>query len=105
MGAKKLFSDMGIFSAEECDARVEAMPSLGGERQATYTKIKAETDKLKQLFEQKPHDLQAEAKYICDVIKPQMLEVRKVVDRAEGLLEAGLYPYPSYESLIYSHHS
>merc|ERR1712066_387190 len=81
--AKKLFADMGIFSAEECDARVEvmlenytttlgvevqtlldmietgilpacakdmakyaAMPALGGERQSTYTKIKAETDKL-----------------------------------------------------------
>merc|ERR1712151_391674 len=140
--AKKLFSEMGIFSAEECDARAEvmfenyvtsmgvevqtlvdmintgilpacakdmakyaAMPALGGERQATYTGIKTETDKLSQLFEKKPHDMQAEAKYFCDVIKPQMLEVRKLVDKAEGLLEADLYPYPSYETLIYSHHS
>merc|ERR1712084_1423 len=140
--AKKLFSEMGIFSAEECDARAEvmfenyvtsmgvevqtlvdmintgilpacakdmakyaAMPALGGERQATYTGIKKETDKLSQLFEKKPHDMQAEAKYFCDVIKPQMLELRKLVDKAEGLLEAGLYPYPSYETLIYSHHS
>merc|ERR1712157_13595 len=111
--AKKLFSGMGIFSAEECDARAEvmfenyattlsvevqtlidmietgilpacakdmakyaAMPALGGERQATYTGIKTETDKLKQLFEKKPHELQTEAKYLCDVIKPQILEVR-----------------------------
>jgi len=140
--AKKLFSEMGIFSGEECDARAEvmfenygttlgvevqtlvdmietgilpacakdmakyaAMPALGGERQATYTGIKTESDKLKQPFEKKPHDLQAEAKYFCDVIKPQMLEVRKLVDKAEGLLEAGLYPYPTYETLIYSHHS
>merc|ERR1712107_446135 len=81
--AKKLFSDMGIFSDEECDARAEvmfenyattlsvevetlvdmietgilpacakdmakyqAMPSLAGDRKATYDKIKAETDKL-----------------------------------------------------------
>merc|ERR1711920_981820 len=82
--AKKLFADMGIFSAEECDARVEvmlenysttlnvevetlidmietgilpacakdmakykAMPALAGDREATYTSIKTETDKLR----------------------------------------------------------
>jgi len=140
--AKKLFADMGIFSAEECDARSEimfenytttlsvevetlinmietgilpacakdmakyqAMPSLAGERQATYDSIKTETDKLKQLFDKRPHDLQAEAKYLCDTIKPQMVAIRALVDKAEGLLEAGLYPYPTYEELIYSHHS
>merc|ERR1711957_1164586 len=139
---KKLFSDMGIFSAEECDARQEVMfenyvttlsievptlvdmietgilpacakdmakyavmPALAGDRKATYMGIKTETDKLKQLFEKKPHELRAEATYLCDVIKPQMVAVRKLVDEAEGLLESGLYPYPTYESLIYSHHS
>merc|ERR1712050_626998 len=95
--AKKLFADMGIFSAEECDAKAEvmfenynttlsdmietgilpacakdmakfaAMPKLAGEREATYTGIKAETDKLKALCEKKPHDLKAEATYLCDV--------------------------------------
>jgi len=140
--AKKLFADMGIFSAEECDAKAEvmfenynttlsvevstlidmietgilpacakdmakfaAMPKLAGEREATYTGIKAETDKLKTLFDKKPHDLQAEAKYLCDTIKPQMLAVRALVDKAEGLLEKGLYPYPTYEEIIYAHHS
>merc|ERR1711948_245190 len=86
--AKKLFADMGIFSAEECDARAEvmfenyattlsvevetlinmmetgilpacakdmakytSMLALAGDRQATYTGIKTETDKLKQMFE------------------------------------------------------
>merc|ERR1712050_320861 len=81
--AKSLFSKMGIFSAEECDARAEvmfetgilpacakdmakyqAMPSLAGERQVTYDNIKSETDKLKQLFDKRPHELQAEAKYL-----------------------------------------
>merc|ERR1719168_346267 len=140
--AKKLFADMGIFSAEECDARAEvmfenyattlsvevetlidmietgilpacakdmakysSMPALAGDRQATYTSIKTETDKLKQLFEKKPHDLRAEATYLCDTVKPQMAAIRAAVDKAEGLLEAGLYPYPTYEELIYSHHS
>jgi glutamine synthetase len=140
--AKKLFADMGIFSAEECDARAEvmfenyattlsvevetlidmvetgilpacakdmakykAMPALAGDRSATYTSIKTETDKLKGLFDKKPHDLKAEATYLCDTIKPQMVAIRALVDKAEGLLEAGLYPYPTYEELIYSHHS
>jgi glutamine synthetase len=140
--AKKLFSEMGIFSSEEVDARAEVMfenynttlgievqtlvnmvetgilpacakdmakyvtvPALSGERQATYMGIKTEADKLQQAFAKKPHDLQAEATYLCDVIKPQMLAVRALVDKAEGLLEAGLYPYPTYETLIYSHHS
>merc|ERR1711920_1194610 len=140
--AKKLFSDMAIFSAEECDARAEVMfenyattlsvevetlismietgilpacakdmakyktmPALAGDREATYTSIKTETDKLKALFDKKPHDLKAEATYLCDTIKPQMAAIRALVDKAEGLLEAGLYPYPTYEELIYSHHS
>merc|ERR1711972_1204815 len=140
--AKKLFEDMGIFSAEECGARAEvmfenycttlnveastlidmietgilpacakdmakfrAMPQLGGDRESTYLGIKDETDKLKALFEKKPHDLQAEAKYLCDVIKPQMEAVRALVDQSEGLMELGLYPYPTYEELIYSHQS
>merc|ERR1711972_20622 len=124
--AKKLFEDMGIFSAEECDARAEvmlenynttlnvevstlvdmietgilpacakdmakfaAMPKLSGDRETTYCGVKAETDKLKALLEKKPQDPQSEA-------------VRALVDRSEGLMERGLYPYPTYEELIYS---
>merc|ERR1711972_238931 len=140
--AKKLFTSMGIFSEEECNARAEvmfesynttlsvevntlismvetgilpacakdlakysAMPKLAGEREAIYNSIKVETDKLKALFEKKPHELKAEATFLCDSIKPQMQAVRALVDKAEGLLQAGLYPYPTYEELIYSHHS
>merc|ERR1712039_204155 len=140
--AKKLFASMGIFTAEECDAKAEVMlesynttlgvevctlidmietgilpacakdmakyasvPKLVGEREATYMGIKTETDKLKALFEKKPHELKAEATFLCDMIKPQMQAIRALVDKAEGLLETGLYPYPTYEELIYAHHS
>merc|ERR1712113_423018 len=97
--------ETGILPACAKDmAKYAAMPALGGERKATYEGIKAEADKLRQLFEKRPHDLQAEAKYLCDTIKPQMLEVRALVDKAEGLLEKGLYPYPTYEEIIYAHH-
>jgi len=86
-------------------AKFAAMPKMAGERDATYTGIKAACDKLKELDAKKPHDLQKEAFYLCDVVKPQMAELRALVDKAEGLLETGLYPYPTYESMLYSHHT
>merc|ERR1719210_1584943 len=86
-------------------AKYTAAPSLAGDRAKVYESIKTETDKLKELFRKKPHELAAEAAYLCDTVKPQMAAVRALVDRAEGLLEKGLYPYPAYEELIYSHHS
>jgi len=27
------------------------------------------------------------------------------VDTAEGLMEAALYPYPTYETILYGHHN
>merc|ERR1719253_2080031 len=117
--AKKVFEDMKIFSAEEVDARAEvmfenyvttldieintlismietgilpacakdmakyaAMKDLAGDRDATYKAIKTETDKLKAI-----------------------VAIRPAVDKAEGLIEAALYPYPTYEAMLYSHHS
>merc|ERR550532_349752 len=118
--SKKVFSEMGVFSEEECDARQEVMyenyattltvevttlitmvdtgiipacaadmaiyagmTSLKGNREATYTAVKKETDTLKQLFANKPHDLAAEASYLCEKVKPQMAAVRASVDKAE----------------------
>merc|ERR1719414_2775402 len=82
-----------------------AAPALKGDREELYTAIKAATDKLKGLLEGKPHELAAEAAYLCDTVKPQMAQVRSLVDHAEGLLAKGLYPYPTYEEMLYSHHS
>eukprot|EP00416_Gambierdiscus_australes_P016997 CAMPEP_0171064736 /NCGR_PEP_ID=MMETSP0766_2-20121228/6465_1 /TAXON_ID=439317 /ORGANISM="Gambierdiscus australes, Strain CAWD 149" /LENGTH=698 /DNA_ID=CAMNT_0011520801 /DNA_START=81 /DNA_END=2177 /DNA_ORIENTATION=+ len=140
--AKEVFKAMGVYSAEECDARQEvmyenyntcvsievatliqmvetgilpacaedmakyaSMTTLAGERDVTYKGIKTETDKLKDLISKKPHDLAAEAAYLCDTVKPQMATIRALVDKAEGLLSKGLYPYPTYEQMIYSHHA
>jgi len=96
----------GIIPACAADMAIYAgMPSLKGERDATYTAVKKETDTLKQLFANKPHDLVAEASYLCEKVKPQMAAVRAAVDKAEGLIQKDLYPYPTYEEMIYSHHS
>lgn len=64
-----------------------------------------ELEKLKATFAKKPHtSLAAEATYLCDTIKPQMVALRAAVDKAEGVMEASIYPYPTYEQMIYSHH-
>merc|ERR1711907_929303 len=98
--------ETGILPACAQDmASYAAMPALAGERAKTYEGIMSETKKLKDACAGRPHDLAKEAEYLCNVVKPQMAKVREVVDKAEGLLQKGLYPYPTYEDLIYSHHS
>mmetsp|Transcript_9319 Transcript_9319/g.21152 ORF Transcript_9319/g.21152 Transcript_9319/m.21152 type:complete len:119 (-) Transcript_9319:168-524(-) len=86
-------------------AKYSTMPQIKKEREEFYAGIKTATDKLQSLFASKPHDLKAEATYLCDVIKPQMAAVRALVDKAEGVMEKGIYPFPTYEEMIYSHHS
>jgi len=86
-------------------AKYASMKALAGNRESVYVGIKTETDKLKGLFAKVPEDLHAGATYLCDTIKPQMLAVRKLVDEAEGLLEVGLYPFPTYQDLLFSHQS
>jgi glutamine synthetase len=77
---------------------------MAGERPELYKKIVDETEKLKKVFANVPDNLEAEAKYLCDTVKPQMTTLRALVDKAEGLMEKGLYPYPTYEKLLYPHH-
>jgi glutamine synthetase len=86
-------------------AKYSSAASLVGDRQATYDAIVAETKKLKEVCASVPHELAKEAAYFCDTVKPQMAKVREAVDKAETLLASGLYPYPTYEEMIYSHHS
>merc|ERR1712217_440725 len=80
-------------------------PALAGGRAKLYETISTETDKLSALMKAVPHDdLAKEAEYLCETVKPQMAAIRAAVDEAEGLLEASLYPYPTYEAMLYHHH-
>jgi glutamine synthetase len=80
-------------------------PSLAGDRQKVYDSIKTENDKLSGLIKNIPHDdMVKEADYLCNVVKAQMQVVRNFVDEAEGLIQADLYPYPTYESMLNHHH-
>jgi len=83
----------------------KAAPELAGERTRLYPVIKSENDKLKAMLGAMPHGgLPAEASYLCDKVKPQMTTLRELVDKAEGFMEAGLYPFPTYEAILYGHH-
>lgn len=73
-------------------------------RKAAYEAILTETTKLKSQLANHADTLEKEATFLCDVLKPQMEKVRSTVDTAEGLMDADLYPYPSYETMLYSHH-
>jgi len=85
-------------------ANYKDTPKLAGERFAVYDNVLEEQKKLKDLMGKMPSDLAAEAKYLCDHVKPQMLALRKAVDSAETLLEQSLYPFPTYEHMLYGHH-
>merc|ERR1719230_2441225 len=103
--------ETGIIPACAKDlAKYKDAPKLAEDRSALYESIIAEKAKLKKMLVDvgKPSaqpSIADEAAYFCEQVKPQMLALRQLVDDAEGLLEAGLYPYPSYEALLYSHHA
>mmetsp|Transcript_14290 Transcript_14290/g.24791 ORF Transcript_14290/g.24791 Transcript_14290/m.24791 type:complete len:716 (-) Transcript_14290:180-2327(-) len=99
--------DTGIVPACAKDLKkCEYMSSKISEpRKAAYEKIVDELEKLKACLDAKPHgDLEKEAVYLCEKVKVQMGSLREAVDAAESMMESSLYPYPTYEQMIYSHH-
>mmetsp|Transcript_34006 Transcript_34006/g.76321 ORF Transcript_34006/g.76321 Transcript_34006/m.76321 type:complete len:728 (+) Transcript_34006:59-2242(+) len=85
--------------------KYKGFDKLAGNRKAVYDAIVDDLEKLKSVIAAKPHtSLAAEATYLCDTVKPQMVALRGKVDKAESVMEASLYPYPTYEAMIYSHH-
>jgi len=99
-------TETGILPACAKDLeKYKGFDKLAGNRKSVYEGIVEHLEKLKASFASKPHSsLSDEATYLCDTVKPQMVALRAAVDKAEGLMESGLYPYPTYEAMIYSHH-
>jgi len=79
-------------------------PELAGDRSKLYTSVKAAAEQLKSLSGSAPNGLKEEAAYLCNTVKPKMEELRKLVDEAEGLMASSMYPYPTYETILYGHH-
>merc|ERR1712232_1299781 len=82
--------DLAIFGADTS--------KLTSGRAELYGSIATEGEKLKQLLTKMPSDLEKEAEFLCDTVKPQMDVVRKLVDEAESFMEKSVYPYPTYEA-------
>lgn len=78
--------------------------AAAGDRAKVYAAVRAEAKKLHDVCRLMPEDLVKQATYLCDMVKPQMVALRGQVDVAEKLMEAPLYPYPTYENILYSHH-
>jgi len=99
-------TETGILPACAKDLeKYKGFDKLAGSRKSVYEAIVEQLEKLKASFSAKPHSsLTEEAVFLCDTVKPQMVALRAAVDKAESLLESGLYPYPTYETMIYSHH-
>jgi glutamine synthetase len=73
-------------------------------RQDLYDAITSTTESLEAAMGKVPDDLEKAAEYYAEKIKPMCLQVRDVCDAAEGLVEATLWPYPSYTECCFGHH-
>ncbi len=82
--------------------------SLVGGRAELYDKLAKEVRVLQDLVGKfttiEDEGKAASAKYAAKVIKPQMSVVRTLCDDAERLMRADLYPYPTYQSILFAHH-
>merc|ERR1719310_515473 len=73
-------------------------------RSELYASVTTKTDSLEAMMAQMPEECVAMATFCCDNIKPLMLEIREVVDASEKLVKKGLWPYPSYTDILFTHH-
>jgi len=97
--------DSGIVPACAKDLSIyKDAPKLAGDRPKVYERITEENKKLKAVLDKVPSDdSEKEAFYYCETVKPQMETLRSVIDKAEELMAADVYPFPTYEQLLYSH--
>merc|ERR1711862_642566 len=96
--------ETGILPACAQDLNSFGASKLAGNRSKVYDSIMVETEKLKELMAKLPGDMMQEAEYLFETVKPQMVLLRKSVDEADNLMQASLYPYPTYEQMLYHHH-
>lgn len=101
--------DTGIIPACARDLSLyKDFPPAHELREDLYRRIFAEGQQLKRIFA-RLDEMEAEAweersQHLCSEVRPQMEKVRQLAEQAEGLIDASIYPYPSLESLLYSHH-
>eukprot|EP00998_Keelungia_sp_KM082_P003572 NODE_14439_length_421_cov_21.292517_g14416_i0.p1 GENE.NODE_14439_length_421_cov_21.292517_g14416_i0~~NODE_14439_length_421_cov_21.292517_g14416_i0.p1 ORF type:complete len:110 (+),score=29.31 NODE_14439_length_421_cov_21.292517_g14416_i0:22-330(+) len=73
-------------------------------RKQAYDAVVSTTSKLEATLTSVPEDTDKAACYFADVVKPAMEEVRTASDNAEGLVQASLWPFPTYQDMLFAHH-
>lgn len=98
--------ETGIIPALAQDLKNYEGTRLGAKREGVYSALEIAVDELQRIFNDMPETTPAEqARYSVDVLKPQMEAVRELSDAAERLCDAGLWPFPKYDEILYHHQS
>ena len=94
--------------AEDLKGYAGAPSSLAGGRAELYEKLTAQVrvlaDVLGKFTTIEDEGKAASAKYAAQVIKPQMSVVRTLCDDAERLMRSNVYPFPTYQEILFTHH-
>lgn len=77
---------------------------LDGGRKAAYKALADAVASLESATAAWPgDDLVSEANYAADTVKPAMAAVRAAHDEAETLIASDLYPFPTYDEMLFQH--
>jgi len=98
----------GVIPACAKDMQAYSGPaaSLAGDRPAAYARVAETTDALRAVLAKADEQLSPEthAEFLCNSVKPAMDKARAAADHAEALIDAEVYPYPSYRDIMFGHH-
>jgi glutamine synthetase len=98
--------NQGVLPAAAEDASKMTAAGLGAKRTAMYAALEEATNKLDDVLANFPEndDLSAQSHYCADVVKAAMDEAREHSDACERVISSELFPYPTYENMLFSHH-
>eukprot|EP00514_Thraustochytrium_sp_LLF1b_P003032 CAMPEP_0184523674 /NCGR_PEP_ID=MMETSP0198_2-20121128/9028_1 /TAXON_ID=1112570 /ORGANISM="Thraustochytrium sp., Strain LLF1b" /LENGTH=718 /DNA_ID=CAMNT_0026914757 /DNA_START=136 /DNA_END=2292 /DNA_ORIENTATION=+ len=80
---------------------------LKGDRGEVYDALRESVDNLVDAIDAVPHDgsLEEQAQYCLEVVIPASNAVRSKADQTERLVAKDLWPYPSYQDILFNHHT
>ena len=75
------------------------------QKQDLFDKATVAASSLEKAIAATPEGPAASARYCCDVLKVQMDAVRELSDSAELTTTKKLWPYASYQDILFGHHT
>ena len=94
-------AETGILPACAKDLKTFLGSTLGGKRAALYTSVEELSEALREVHAG-IHDAEDPAQYCVENVVPAMAALRKAIDASERYIEYTLYPYPNYETILFS---